>query len=249
MEFDPYALSIILIGLAAGSFVKGLTGLGLPLVAIPFMATFLGAEHAIVAIQIPNLAANIWLCASHRRELKETPVRYDLLLPASLTVVLGVWFLDISDDRIVLLLLALCLGGFLLLLAVKPHFKLSGMADKIVTPVASLIGGFFQGVTGVSAPIFSALIFSYRLKKESYVLYNGIVYGLFNIVQIAAMIALGMFTQERTIEGLFALIPLAIFQYLGMKTMGRISLRLFNGAVVVMLILMEIKLVWDGLLK
>ena len=48
MTFDAYSLSIILIGLAIGSFAKGLTGLGFPLVAIPFMATFLGAEHAIV---------------------------------------------------------------------------------------------------------------------------------------------------------------------------------------------------------
>jgi len=246
VTFDAYSLSIILIGLAVGSFVKGLTGLGFPLVAIPFMATFLGAEHAIVVAQIPNMAANIWLFVSHRRELKVTPLRYDLLVPAAVTVVVGVWFLDLWEDRIVITLLAVCLGGFLILLAVKPNFKLDGMADKIITPIASLIGGFFQGVTGVSAPVFSTLIFSYRLKKESYVLYNAIVYGLFNVVQIATLIWLGMFTTERTVEGLLALIPLAIFQYLGMKAMGHISLRLFNGAVVAMLIVMEIKLIWDG---
>ena len=249
MTFDAYSLSIILIGLAIGSFAKGLTGLGFPLVAIPFMATFLGAEHAIVVAQIPNMAANIWLCVSHRRELKVTPLRMDLLLPAALTVVVGVWFLDIWDDRIIIILLAVCLGGFLILLAVKPNFKLEGVAYRIITPIASLIGGFFQGVTGVSAPIFSTLIFSYRLKKESYVLYNAVVFGLFNIVQIVALIWLGMFTMERTIEGLLALIPLVFFQYLGMKAMGYISLHLFNVAVVVMLVVMEIKLIWDGVLN
>ena len=60
MEFgtDLYSLSIIGLGLALGAFVKGLTGMGLPLVAVPFMASFLGAEHAIVVMQIPGLVSN-----------------------------------------------------------------------------------------------------------------------------------------------------------------------------------------------
>ena len=53
MEFglEPYSFSIILLGLAVGAFVKGLPGMGLPLVAAPLMAGFLGAEHAIVVLK------------------------------------------------------------------------------------------------------------------------------------------------------------------------------------------------------
>ena len=77
--------------------------------------------------------------------------------------------------------------------------------------------------------------------------YNGLVFGLFNVVQIIAMLSLGMFTTQRFLEGCLALIPLFIFQFLGMRVMGYASPKVFTGAVVAVIVLMEIKLVWEGL--
>ena len=87
---------------------------------------------------------------------------------------------------------------------------------------------------------------SFRLPKESYVFYNGLMFGLFNAVQIVVMIGFGMFTWQRVIEGCLALIPLFIFQSVGMKLMGLASPRVFNGAVIAVIVVMEIKLIYEG---
>ncbi|MEE2720665.1 MAG: sulfite exporter TauE/SafE family protein [Pseudomonadota bacterium] len=249
MEFglDLYSVGIIFLGLALGAFVKGLTGMGLPLVAVPFMAGFLGAEHAIVVMQIPGLVSNAWLVWRHRTEAKATPLRYDLIVPAVLMTVVGVWFLDVANDNITILLLAAAVACFLGLLLFNPSFRLDGSIGRIATPLASMFGGFTQGATGVSGPLFSTLILSFRLNKEAYVFYNGLVFGLFNVVQIIAMLGFGMFTTQRIIEGCLALAPLFIFQYFGMRLMGHVSQRVFTGAVVAVIVLMEIKLVSEGL--
>jgi uncharacterized membrane protein YfcA len=247
MSFDPFSLSIILAGLAFGSFFKGLTGMGLPLVAVPILAGFLGAEHAIVVMQIPGMVSNIWLVWSHRRSATGLPLRYDMIAPSLIMVVVGVWFLDIADERVTILLLAGAVAVFLAVLLFKPSFRLDGVIGRIVTPLASAFGGFTQGAAGVSGPLFSTLILSFRLKREAYVFYNGLLFGLFNLVQIGAMIWFDMFTWQRTVEGFLALIPLFIFQYLGMRTMGAISTRAFNFAVIAVIVAMEAKLVWDGL--
>ncbi len=249
MEFglDLYSISIICFGLALGAFVKGLTGMGLPLVAVPFMAGFLGAEHAIVVMQIPGLVSNAWLIWRHRGEAREAPLRNDMIIPASLMTIAGVWFLDSADDRITILLLAVAVAGFLALLLFNPSFRLDGRIGRIATPGASMLGGFVQGAAGVSGPLFSTLILSFRLKKEAYVFYNGLVFGLFNLIQIIAMLGFGMFTMQRFVEGCLALIPLFIFQALGMRVMGSVSPKVFTGAVVAVIVVMEIKLVWEGL--
>ena len=249
MEFglDLYSLGIISFGLALGAFVKGLTGMGLPLVAVPFMAGFLGAEHAIVVMQIPGLVSNIWLVWRQRGEARTTKLRYDMILPAALMTIVGVWFLDTADDSITILLLAVAVAGFLALLLFNPSFRLDGVAGRIATPIASVVGGFVQGAAGVSGPLFSTLILSFRLKKEAYVFYNGLVFGLFNLIQISVMLGFGMFTTQRFVEGGLALIPLFIFQYLGMRVMGHVSMKVFTGAVVAVIVVMEIKLVWEGL--
>jgi uncharacterized membrane protein YfcA len=244
---DPFSLTVILIGLAFGSYFKGLTGMGLPMIAVPILAGFLGVEHAIVVMQIPGLVSNIWLVWSHRLSATEIAIRYDLIIPSVITVMLGVWFLDVADTRITILILAGSVAVMLPVLLLKPSFRLDGMIGRIVTIVVSAFGGFTQGAAGISGPLFATLLLSYRLKREAYVFYNGLVFGLFNVFQIGAMIWFDMFTLQRVIEGFLALIPLFIFQYLGMRTMGAISGKMFNALVIAVIVAMEIKLIWDGL--
>lgn len=247
LGLDLHSLAVITFGLALGAFVKGLTGMGLPLVAVPFMASFLGAEHAIVVMQIPGIVSNGWLVWRHRRELDELPMRYDLVLPAAALTVVGVWFLDSARNNVTLLLLAVVVGAFLALVLLKPSFRLEGRTGRIVTPLASAVGGFVQGAAGISGPLFSTLVLSYRLKKEAYVFYVALIFGMCNVIQVVVMGYFGMWTGQRLVEGLLALIPMFIFQSVGMRLMGRISPVLFNRAVITVILVMEIKLVWGGI--
>ena len=155
---DPYALAVIFCGIAAGAFVKGLTGLGLPLVAIPFMAGFLGAEHSVAVMQIPGLVSNAWLLWNTRQAASGMTLRYEMLVPALVMLFFGVWFLDSSDNRTIILLLAGVVAAFLVLLVFNPSFRLVGARGRLLTAGASLCGGFAQGATGVSGPLFSTLI-------------------------------------------------------------------------------------------
>ncbi len=246
LPLDLYSLSIICFGLALGAFVKGLTGMGLPLVAVPFLASFLGAGRAVVVMQIPGLVSNAWLVWRHRGVVREIPLRYDLMLPAVVMTVFGVWFLGTATDNATILLLAAVVAVFLLLLIFNPSFRLDGKIGRIATPIASMAGGFIQGAAGVSGPLFSTLLMSFRLRKEAYVFYNGLLFGLFNLIQIIAMAGFGMWTWQRFFEGCLALIPLFVFQFIGMRLMGSISTRVFNGAVIAIIFVMEIKLLWEG---
>ena len=140
------------------------------------------------------------------------------------------------------------LGVFLMSLVIKPDLTLEGLAIKIVTPVASTIGGFAQGATGVSGPVYTPLIFSMRMPKEAFIYYHGILYGYFNVVQISAMIWFGLFSPERLLQGLISLVPLFLFQYVGMMLTQRVSLSTFNKAVIGIMVLMEAKLLLDAIL-
>ena len=55
---------VIVLALVAGGLTKGLTGLGLPGIAVPIMAIFLGVETAVMVMVLPTLATNLWLDAS-----------------------------------------------------------------------------------------------------------------------------------------------------------------------------------------
>lgn len=247
IPLDPSELAVVFLAIGAAAFIKGLTGTGFPLVAVPVMAVFLGVEHAVIVLQIPNLVSNVWLVWRYREQMKTTPHPKSMFVPSGIAIILGVWFLSAVDRTSAMIFLSVMLGFFLILLVIKPDLTLKGVALKIVTPIASAIGGFAQGATGVSGPAYTPLIFSMRLHKEAFVYYHGILYGFFNAVQISAMVWFGLFTPERLFQGLIALIPLLLFQYVGMMLTKRASLSTFNKAVIGVLILMEAKLIWDAI--
>ena len=57
----PESLIIMFVALAAGSLVKGISGLGLPLVAIPVMAGFMDVDRAVAIMIIPGFLMNCYL--------------------------------------------------------------------------------------------------------------------------------------------------------------------------------------------
>lgn len=246
ISLDFHALTVIVFGIAAGAFVKGLTGVGLPLVATPFLAGFLGAEHAVAVMQIPGLVSNGWLVWSTRHAAREMAPRYDMMIPAVLMIVFGVLFLSMAENRTVLLFLAGTVGIFLVLLLVNPAFRLAGRTGRAVTVGASLCGGFAQGATGVSGPLFSTLIFSFRPGKEAFVFHNALLFGTFHLFQTGLMIAFGLLTWPRVAESLLVLVPMVAFLYVGMRARAVVSFRVFNVVVFVMIVLMEIKLLQQG---
>ncbi|MGH8881913.1 MAG: hypothetical protein ACRD0P_31950, partial [Stackebrandtia sp.] len=65
-------LVVIVAAIAVGAFIKGATGGGLPQIAIPVMAVFLGVERSVVVMAIPGVVANGWLVWSHRTEARLT---------------------------------------------------------------------------------------------------------------------------------------------------------------------------------
>ena len=245
MPLDPFALAIIFIALGMGAVVKSIAGAGLPLVAVPFMAIFLGVEHAVIVIQVPNIVSNLWLIYANRSKFREMPLHLELWIPSAVAIFIGVWFLSSADRDLIGVLFAGFLGMFLVLIWLKPEFKLSGLTNKIVTPVVSVLGGFIQGSAGASHPIYSPLLYSLRLGRESFLLYSGLLFGCFNIIQVVGMLIFGMFTLQHFWQGLLALIPLFIFQYAGMKFSSRVSPALSNKMVLVILTAIELKLIWD----
>ena len=67
------SLIIIFLALAAGSLVKGISGLGLPLTAIPVMASFMDVDRAVAIMVIPGVLINIWLLWTYRASAVQIP--------------------------------------------------------------------------------------------------------------------------------------------------------------------------------
>jgi hypothetical protein len=245
------ALAIILAAIAAGSFFKGAIGIGLPIIAVPALATFLGVEHAVVVIIVPAFLTNIWIVWRYRRMAVGVPHLPISLIAASVGTVIGTFILVALTDKALLWLLIVWVAAYLVNLLINPNFKLEGRTARIFSPIIAGLAGLSQGSTGIGGPVVATWIHSYRLESQVYVFAASIMFlaisgtQFFSVAGFGLFTDTGLFTQERFLQGLLAVIPATLFVQLGMWTTPYISAKWFNRMVIAIVCVMEVKMIWQ----
>ncbi len=91
MDFGP--LILIVVALGAGAIAKGATGMGLPLIAMPVMASAFGLQHAISIMTIPLLVTNIWQVWRLRGQAASPDLRFlaPMIIGGVAGVIAGTW--------------------------------------------------------------------------------------------------------------------------------------------------------------
>jgi uncharacterized membrane protein YfcA len=237
------SIAIIVLGLALGALVKGVSGIGLPLVAIPIMAGFIGVETSVVIMVIPSFFVQSWLVWDNRHEFDALPSLKWMALGGIAGVAIGSWVLSAVDERWLVAAMAVWVGSYLLTLALRidpwDGLRRAGRGGPTVIAAA----GAIQGATGISGPVVAAYMHALRLDRAAYILASNVIFQVFMVSQFVSLSALGLMTWERVQMGLLACIPVAVVLPLAIAISRRISQRLFNMFVVALLIVMEIRLI------
>jgi len=239
------SLIIVFVAIAVGSFFKGATGIGLPIIAIPTLATFLGVEHAVVVITIPTFASNILIVWRYRRMASGIPNLPLTLVLGTAGAISGAFVLASLTDTALLWLLVVWVGAYLINMTLNPDFRLEGRAATIMSPILAAFAGLSQGATGMSGPVIATWIHSYRLEAQAYVFGVSIMFLVISGAQTLAVSGIGLMDQERLLQGLIAVIPTLAFVQLGIWTTPYISRKWFNRIVLAMIVVMELKLIWQ----
>jgi uncharacterized membrane protein YfcA len=242
MALEAYV--VIFIAIAVGSFGKAVTGFGLPLIAIPVMAPFIGVETAVVTMVIPSTVSNIWLVWTHRRQAKAVDGLWPTLAAGACGIFAGTWILSSLDERALSLILAGWIALYLLSLAVRGGIRIPAKQSRYFSPPVVLVAGSVQGATGIAGPIVAPFFHAFRLEPTAYVFVISVVFLVFGFAQFAAMSSFGLFTTERIVGGLIALVPVVIATPFGIRLSRRISRRAFDVCIIVILVAMGLRLVW-----
>ena len=240
-------IAAVLALIALGSWIKGLTGMGLPVFAVPAVATLTSVEEAVVLMILPGLGANLWLIVSHRR-FGETINRHKPFMIAGLLGgVAGTLLLDKIDDRWLKSLLAAWLAVYLLQRLFVKGARLQFQPTGAVAGVIGAIAGTTQGAVGISSQIVAPYFNNRVLEPGAYAFLMATAFLVFSIGQLIAAAAGGLFTADRVAIGTAALIPVAIFTQLGIRYSSRVSRDAFQKILLGVFFLMELKLLWDVL--
>ena len=230
------------LALGAGGFVKGATGMGMPIVALPILATFLDVQHAVALLVLPLLVSNLWQAWRFRSELRHVDFLTALLSGGGLGIVVGTFLIASLPERSLSLAVAAVVFAYVALRLLKPHFVVSPDLGKRLAGPIGFSSGLLQGATGMGGPIGGTFIHAMRLHRTAHLAALSAMFLLFVVVQIPALAFVGLLTWRIALESALAVLPAMIMVPVGAWIAGRLGQQAFDRLMLGLLIVIAAQL-------
>ena len=234
--------AILLVGISKGGFGGGVGLVGTPLVALVTTPT------RAAAILLPILCAmDIVGVIAYRRSWD--PVNMRILVPGSvLGILLGTATFRFLDENLIRLLIGVLALAFVLRswLARKSAVE-QRTPDRRAGSFWAALSGFTSFVAHAGGPPLSVYLLPQNMDKTLFVGTTVIYFAFVNYLKLIPYSLLGQFSGENLLTSLI-LSPLApLGMWLGIWLHRRIDEQLFYRTVYLMLVVVGLKLLYDGL--
>ena len=240
-------VALVALAVLAGSLVKGVTGLGLPPVALAVLAPILGGEHAVVVLSLPTVVSNGWLVWANREGLRDAD-HLPLMVAAGIVgAFLGSRLLAGLDEAAVALVLGTVVFAYALFHLLRPRVALSPTASRRLSGPVGLAGGLLQGATGLSSPVLATYLHARRLPPAVFLASISLLFQVFALAQFTGLVTYGLLDATRLLHGGVAVLAVSLGIPLGLRLGRRLPRRAFERATLAVLVLSTAALVLEGL--
>lgn len=241
MEWTGIVLAAL--ALALGGVLKGATGAGSPLLAVPLLAMLYDVPLAVAIFTLPSLFSNIWQGWRFRSHRVSPMLTWTLALAGAAGAAGGsVMLVSLSSD---LLLLGVAAAVFLYIgfRLARPDWVLDlAVATRLAIP-AGFVGGLLQGAAGISAPVSITFLNAMRMERPAFIATISVFFVAMSATQVPLLVSWGVLTPLRLLLSVAAILPLVAGMPLGAMLAKRFSKEFFDRLILVMLAVIALRLV------
>jgi uncharacterized membrane protein YfcA len=216
-----YGLATVVIFVLAG-LVKGVTGMGLPTVAIGLLGLFMAPAEAAALLVIPSLATNLWQFAAGPHRLATLRRLWPMLLAVAVATWAASGLITVTGSGA-----RAALGVALILYALiglaKVQLSVPRRLEPVLAPVVGAATGLVTGATGVfvlpAVPYLQAL----GLDRDDLVQALGLSFTASTLALAAGLATQGAFHPSAAGLSLLCTAPALLGTGLGQSLRRRID--------------------------
>lgn len=240
--------TIVIIGVAfaLGGVLKGATGFGAPLLAVPLLALMFDLPFAITIFSIPNILPNLWQSWVYRKHHLPAGFAVSFALAGGLGAGIGTFVLTRTSPDLLKLVLACIILGYVGFRIYKPAWKLGlRSATRLSFPLGA-VAGMLQAAAGLSSPVAVTFLTSMHLERSQFIATISVFFTSLGVVQIPMLISYGYLDRTNVLLSCAALLPLAAGMPFGAFLGKHISRENFNRILLVILTVLSVKLLLES---
>jgi len=218
-----------------GGVVKGVTGVGLPLVLVPLTAQFIPVPAAVALVSVPMVATNVTQAAEGGDTLTAVKRIWVILALLVVGTVIGVRLLVTIDRRLLSLILGPSFLAIAVLLVVMPHVRLSPAAARWGGPAVGLGAGVLGGMSAMFGPPMIAYLVGLGTEPDSFVKQMAIFAFTAAVTMLLTLGSSGTLSGLDLAVSAGAIIPIQIGMPIGRWLRRRIPPGVFRALVLIVL--------------
>lgn len=218
---------VVAVTFVVAGFVKGVTGMGLPTVAMGVLGTLMLPAQAAAMLLLPSFITNVWQLVAG----PSVRMLVRRLWPMMLGIVAGTvgaasFIAGGGEWAVVGLGAALTLYAVAGLLAWR--FSVPARHERWLSPAIGAVTGVVTGGTGVFVVPAVPYLQGLALKKEDLVQALGLSFTVSTIALAIGLAREHAFAPGDLGESLFAVVPALFGMWLGQRVRGRIGAQTFR---------------------
>lgn len=240
---------IILIALtfALAGTVKGVTGMGLPTVAMGVLGALISPLAAASLLILPALVTNLWQLLAGPR-LGGLVARMWVLIATSVAgTLVAMPLLTRGDVRVSTAALGAVLVGYGLYTLLAPPLRVPPRWERWLSPLVGLATGLIAGATGVGVMPVVPYLQALGLQRDDLVQALGLSFTATTLALAVGLVSRQTWQVDQLILSLLAIIPALIGMWLGQRLRRAISPATFRRCFLIALTLLGAEMLLRGL--
>lgn len=229
-------MAVLLATFLAAGMVKGITGMGLPTVAMGVLGAVMSPLAAAALLIIPSFVTNVWQMLAGQGTLRLVQRMWPMMLCIVVGTLLGACLLVTVNPIWSGRALGCALIGYAVLALFTPALSVAARHEWWLSPLMGAITGLLTGATGVftlpAVPYIQAL----GLDKEDLVQALGLSFTVSTVALAAGLWSQSALHLEQVGLSVLAIIPALAGMWLGTIVRRKISPKTFRSGFLLFLV-------------
>ncbi len=244
-DLSPWMLAWCALAMACGGFIKGLLGIGTPLLTVPMMALVLPVHDAVVIMAFPVVVANLWQVYDADQPAATIRRFWPAFVALLVGTLAGVKIFTGIDEKTLLLLVGVLVICFTILQGSSRKITIPTRLEKPAGVAFCGSAGLIGGLSSMFGPMMILYLVSLpALDKNRFVNTISFLYVAAVVPWVVIMVIAGVLDVPLAIVSALAIMPLAVGLIVGRLVRKYVQETIFYRMILGVLICSGISLMW-----